>query len=138
MRARLKNYDLEGTDLRIKQGFAYLTENTSPADNEQVTRLSEALSIREKQQRLLQAKLDSIEAPVKISPQVYRELKVQYPGLSQAVMQHAFVMNDSTVPKKIFMVWVTIKGRISNRERIRMRDWLKIRLQQPDVNLIVQ
>lgn len=138
LRARLNNYDLGGTDLRIKQGFAYLTENSSSADNEQVARLSEALTIRENQQKLLQAKLDSIEAPVKISPQVYRELKVQYPGLSQAIMQPAFVMSDSTVPKKVFMVWVTIKGRVSNNERIKMRDWLKIRLQQPEVNLVVQ
>ncbi|RYY54264.1 MAG: DUF389 domain-containing protein [Chitinophagaceae bacterium] len=138
LEARLPNYGLSRADLQIRQGFAYLTDNTTVDQNEQVTRLSEALTIRERQQQALQARLDSIDMPVKLGRQVYQEMKIQYPGITQAVMQPAYVMTDSNSSRRVFMVWVTMKGVIGNAGRDKMREWLKLRLQQPELNLIIQ
>jgi uncharacterized hydrophobic protein (TIGR00271 family) len=74
VRSQLKKYDLENTTLEIKQGFAYLSENTDNKMNPEYTQLSAALEESAKTTSVLKAQTDSINNEQKLSSQLYAEL----------------------------------------------------------------
>jgi uncharacterized hydrophobic protein (TIGR00271 family) len=138
LKAKLKNYNLEKCALEIKQGFAYLarTENENTPKNQQYNQLTEVLNIRDQQLQLLQKKSDSISNQLKTGSQVYKELKVQYPGLKYAVIEPSVLFTDSARTKPIFLVIVDLQKNISRKEKIKMQNWLEIRLHQDSVAMI--
>ncbi|MGH2645967.1 MAG: hypothetical protein ACRDE8_00300, partial [Ginsengibacter sp.] len=116
-----------------------LTENNNNNDhNEQYTLLSKALDEKEKQQKVMQSKLDSISMQQKMGPQIYSELKVQYPSLKSAIIQPSIALSDSASSKKIYLVLLNMSAKISDKEKIKMEDWLKVRLHEDNLNLIFQ
>ncbi|MEO5944194.1 MAG: TIGR00341 family protein [Ferruginibacter sp.] len=138
LKGKLKSYNLEKCDLEIKQGFAYLSqvdkENTSK--NDQYNQLTDVLSIKDQQLQLLQKKSDSISDQLKTGSQVYKELKVQYPGLKYAVIEPSVLFIDSAKTKPIFLVIVDLQKNISQKEKIKIQDWLQVRLHQDSVAMI--
>lgn len=128
LKGKLKQYDMDTSSLEIKQGFAYLTP-TNKTDN-RYTLLSNALSLKEKQATLLQAKLDSINNEKELGAQVFEELKVQYPTIKSAVMQPSTAFTDSSKNKNLYLVLINSDKEIPNEERSKIEKWMKVRLQQ--------
>jgi len=138
LRSQLKKYNLQSAALEIKQGFAYLSENNNKIENDQLTQLTLALEAKDKQEKLLQAKLDSIHNQQKLSTQIYAELKAQYPALKNAILQPSYMLSDSTASKQTFIVLLSLSSRIPAPEKSKIENWLKIRLNQQNINLIFQ
>lgn len=138
LKNQLKKYNLQSASLEIKQGFAYLSENNNEIENEQLTQLTQALELKEKQEKLLQLKLDSINNQQKLSTQIYAELKAQYPALKSAILQPSYMLSDSTGSKQTFLVLLSLSARLSAQEKSKIENWLKVRLNQQNINLIFQ
>ena len=130
LKSKMKQYGLERDSLEIKQGFAYLAPQKDNSGDDRFTLLSNALALKEKQEKEMQQKLDSIHNEKKLSAQVYSELKVQYPKIKSAVIEPSTAYADSAKAKNLYLVLVKISGRVSSAERKKMEDWLKVRLQQ--------
>lgn len=135
---KLKRYGLGDATLEIKQGFAYLSENNTDEKDEQYKIISSALEEKDKQQKLLQLKLDSIYNFRQQSRQVYAELKVQYPSLKKIIIQPAMAVTDSADIKSTYIVLLELNDMLPPGEKTILEKWLKIRLQQENLTLIFQ
>lgn len=138
LKGELKKYGLAGVKLEVKQGFAYLTEDKKNKQNDQLTQLTVAMAEKEKQEKILQSDLDSIDNLQKLGKQVYAELKAQYPSIKNAVIQSSSVLSDSSAKAPVYVVLLSLSYNLSRQEKNRMESWLKVRLQQNNVKLIFQ
>lgn len=138
LKSHLNKYNLQTASLEIKQGFAYLTDDKNKLENEQLAQLSLALDEKGKKEKLLQLKLDSINSQQKLSSQIYSELKAQYPALKNAILQPTYLYGDSTGSKQLYLVLLSLSVKPTTLEKSRIENWLKIRLNQQNINLIFQ
>lgn len=138
LKSQLKKYNLQSASLEIKQGFAYLSESNNKIENEQVAKLTIALEAKDRQEKLLQKTLDSINNQQKLSKQIYAELKAQYPALKNAILQPSYILSDSTGSKQTFLVLLSLSAKLPVREKVKIESWLKVRLNQQSINLIYQ
>lgn len=138
LKSQLKKYNLQSASLEVKQGFAYLSESNNKIENEQVSQLTMALEAKEKEEKLLQLKLDSINNQLKLSTQIYAELKVQYPALKNAILQPSYILSDSAGSKQTFLILLSLSTKLPVKEESKIENWLKIRLNQQNINLIFQ
>jgi len=138
LNGELRKYGLASASLEVKQGFAYLSEDKSNVQNDQLTRLTVAMAEKEKQAKMLQAKLDSIDNLQKLGKQVYAELKAQYPALKNAVIQPSAVLTDSSASAKTYLVLLSLSSNLPRQMKLKLENWLKVRLQQKNIKLIFQ
>jgi uncharacterized hydrophobic protein (TIGR00271 family) len=136
LKKQLKNYGLEKASLDVKQGFAYLSENTET--NEQLSQLTAALEIKDKKEKLLLLQLDSIGRQQQLSSQVYAELKAQYPSLKNAIIQPSFLLGDSSAARHTYLILLQLPANLPAQEKIKIENWMKVRLNQNNIKLIFQ
>jgi uncharacterized hydrophobic protein (TIGR00271 family) len=130
LRHKLANYDLQETNLDIRQGFAYLTEDKSVQPDPQLVQLSAALEEKQRQS-------DSLSRLNKISAEVFAELKAQYPLTRSAIIEPVTERADSSA-RNAYLVWMTTSQRFSADEKQRLESWLRLRLHQSTVKIIIQ
>jgi len=135
MKNQMVKYGLDSSRLEIKQGFAYLSENKDIQQDERMSQLSQALALKEADEKKLQSAIDSIRQNNELSAQLFTEIKAQQPGLRNAVVQSAFSISDST-SKHTTLVILSLSSTPSKQEKTRLENWLKARLNQKDVMLI--
>lgn len=131
LKSKLSNYQLDNTTLEIRQGFAYLNEDK---ENEQTTQFSLALSEKENQINLLQSKLDSLNSQEKLNDQIYKELKTQYPNTSSLILKQAIKYTDEGQVK----IWIAIihtKSKLVEKEKRKIEDWLKVRIEVKELSI---
>lgn len=138
LKSQLKKYDLGAASLEVKQGFAYLTDDKRNGQNEQLTQLTMAIAEKEKQGQILQSKLDSIGNEQNIGVQVYNELNAQYPSLENAIIRPSVILGDSLSTSPTFLVLLILSSNLSKQEKIKIENWLKVRLQQKNIRIIFQ
>ena len=135
LKEQLKKYDLANTTLEIKQGFAYLADSKNP---EQTGQLSQVLELKDKEEKLIKLKSDSINNQQKLNTQVFAELKAQYPALKNAIIQPSLIMSDSNSTKQSFLVLLSLNTFLPAKEKNKIANWLKVRLKQDNIQLIIQ
>jgi uncharacterized hydrophobic protein (TIGR00271 family) len=136
VKGQLKKYNLANTNLEIKQGFAYLSENKDVTQNDQLSQLTLALAQKEKEGSIVQQQLDSIRNITSTGNQLFAEIKAQYPTIKSAIIQPVSVLTDSS---RIPTLYVSLTmPRISQAERKRMENWLKVRLKTDKILLNIQ
>lgn len=133
---QLPKYELKGTKLIINQGFAYLAKDTKP--DEETEKLNKVLEAKDRQEKIMIAKLDSIANIKKASAQVFEELKVQYPSIQNGIIEPTTVFSDSAKMQPTFLVLLEIKGNISTVDRNKIENWLKVRMRQENIKLLIQ
>lgn len=131
LKSKLPRYKLEGTKLTIQQGFTYLKDNNS---DKQTNQLSMALSENEKQIRAQQKVIDSLVYDDKLSEQIHKELRAQYPNIRTTILQNSFQHQD-TVNKKIWMGVISAKPNLNEQEKTKILNWLKVRMTTEDLEL---
>lgn len=136
LRQQLKKYKLDTAILEIKQGFAYLSDNNK-IENDELAQLTSALAVKDQHQKKIQTTLDSIRRQQQLSKQVFAELKTQYPKLENAILQPSVMLSDSTA-SNIYLVSLAVSTRLSEREKTKLQNWLKVRLRQENVKLTFQ
>ena len=135
LKGELNKYDLPAGSLEIKQGFSYLSENKNSDDLNQLT---DALEIKEVNENLLLSKIDSIKKQDLLSAQIFAEIKAQYPVVKNGIIQPSVILGDTTAKKKTIVVLLSIAANVSGSDKLKMQNWLKIRLNESNINLIFQ
>lgn len=138
LKTQMEKYNLQEAVLEIKQGFAYLAENKNGIENLQLTQLTMALEAKEKQEKILQLQMDSVNNQQKLGTQIYAELKAQYPTLKNAFLQPSYLLSDSSVSRQTYLVLLNIAGKLPAKEKTKISNWLKVRLQKDDLKIIFQ
>ena len=132
LKNKLSRYDLENTKITIQQGFTYLKDNSN--NDKQTNQLSMALSENEKQIRAQQKVIDSLVYDDKLSEQIHKELRAQYPNIRTTILQNSFQHQD-TVNKKIWMGVISAKPNLNEKEKTKIVNWLKVRITAEDLEL---
>lgn len=135
LQGKLAPYGLEDAQCEVRQGFAYLEEQKNENQNDPLRSLLEAKALQMDQ---LQTQLDSIKQQNLLTQQIFKELKIQYPDLQQAALEpYARIFDASSDAKPAVFIYVQLSKRISNQEKAKMEAWLKVRLQQDAVRLVI-
>ena len=136
LRSRLKKYQLEGTKLEVKQGFAYMDmKNDENLENEQLIKM--ALAAEKKHTDSLQKLVEGMKEERTDPKQIFSELKSQYPGLKEAVIQPVTLVNDSAT-KNEMLVMLEMKGKMNTAEQVKLQNWLKLRLKTNELRLVLR
>lgn len=138
LKLKLKNYELDSSALEVKQGFAYLSDNVNKESNDQFLQLTNALGVKEKQLQQVQLKYDSIRNQQKMSLQIFAELKIQYPLLKNAIIEPSTTINDNLVQTNNYLVLLNMSVDLPKSEKNKIKNWLKVRLNQANLKLIFQ
>ncbi len=138
LKSHLKKYGLENTVLEVKQGFAYLAETNDIERNDELLQTSVVIAEKEKEMDLMKSQLDSIANQEVISKQVYAELRSLYPVIKYAIIQPSTLFIDSTSTQPTYLAILTVSKNISSREKSKIENWLKTRLQVPSITLILK
>jgi uncharacterized hydrophobic protein (TIGR00271 family) len=134
LESKLKSYYLSNATLEVKQGFAYLNENDEDVIVSKANQIAAQKDLMIKQ---LQVEIDSIRINHQLSVQVYKELKAQNNGIISAIVQPTFIYTDSSAQKS-FLVAIETRLKISTKERLQLENWLKVRLKQNSLKLIIE
>lgn len=136
LKAKLKKYQLEGSELEVKQGFAYMDlKNDEHAEKEQLIKM--ALAAEKKHTDSLQKLVEGMKEARTDPREIFSELKIQYPGLKEAVIQPVTPVNDSAT-KNEMLVMLEMKGKMNNAEQLKLQNWLKLRLKTSDLRLVLR
>lgn len=132
--SKLKYYDLEGTTLKIQQGFANDSENTlNPAQQ----MMNASLLELESENQAMRTKLDSVLIKKNDVSQILKEIKVIYPQISTIILQPS-IQFDGSLEKKILVSIIKTNKDLSKEERNKLNIWLKIRLKNENLKLIIE
>ncbi len=135
LREKLEFYDLKGTQLEIKQGFSILEVNK---EDEKVNQMGFALNSAKNENEKLRQKLDSIQHQQLDSKKIYNELKVQFPIINEAVVQKVYFYSETTPRIRYsYLVLLTVSEEINFDDQRKLNNWLKVRLDDPDLHLII-
>jgi uncharacterized membrane protein len=138
LKNKLQNYNIPDATLEVKQGFSSYSGEEINQEDEQYNALSKAFEEKEKQQKGIQLKLDSIDDQQKLGLQIYSELKVQHPSVKKAIIEPTVSFGDSVASYQSYLVLLTLSKKISQHEKLKIEKWLKVRLHQNNINLILQ
>jgi uncharacterized hydrophobic protein (TIGR00271 family) len=137
LKSKLEYYDLKSTWLEIKQGFSYLRESNE--SNNQLTKLSQVLSVKEAEIYNLKHALDSINSQNKIGKQIYDELKIEYPSLRNIILNASASQSDTSLEQSdVFLTVLDFMKPISGKEKEKIEGWLKVRLKEDHMKVIFE
>lgn len=142
LKLKLKYYELTDASLEIKQGFSFLSEPKEiikdNKNSEQLEQLGLALQQNEIQRAFLQSKLDSMNRQDSLSTQIFSELKIQYPQLTEAILQPVTLTADSLMRNPTYLVLLHMPRPISKSERDKVENWLKVRLKIDQITVLIE
>lgn len=131
LKSKLSRYNLENSNLKIQQGFAYLKDNNN---DEETNQFSLALSEKANQIQLLQNKVDSLTSQNQLSQQIHKELQIQYTFIQSCILQPAIIHTDTTQQS----MWIAIihsKTKWEAKDTTKVKDWLKVRMNIENINV---
>ncbi len=133
LRSKMGYYQLEETQIDVKQGFAYLASKAGP-DREIVGKaLDDQTRIVDSLTRAVQV----LHGKASDASQVFLELKSQYPQLTAAIIQQVQPVADSTAAPPFLLAVLTMKGKLPAAEQDKIIRWLKVRMHEQQVKLII-
>lgn len=138
MRRSLPLYGLGEAELDVKQGFSWLSQEGENKPKQDAEQLSKALVLEQERTVQLRKELDSIQRWESLIPQIYKEIKVQYPGLKRCAIQRVPFINEQAEMSASLLVFVEMDKPILKSFYTRLQNWLKVRLSNDSVQLIVK
>ncbi len=134
LKNKLKNYELEGTNLEIKQGFAYLKEEKKL---NQVNPLSDVLAQKEKELETMSNKIDSIRTDSLNYIQLIKEAKTIYPDLKNISISPIVSADNYSVTDSLVIAYLQTSKPMIKSERTKLQNWLKAKLNK-NVQIVTQ
>lgn len=136
MEERLKYYGLENARLNVQLGFALAN------DSEEKNRLLNLLDDMNKKEATiyqLEARLDSMEAQNALAEQIFNELKIQHKTLEEAIITPVPSKNQTdSLSSLAHLVVLDFSARPAPDEVEKIKSWLKVRLRDNQLRLILQ
>jgi len=138
LKAQLPKYSLDKTVLEVKQGFAYLgNESKDDVQAADLNQLSNILSQKEIELKRYQVS-DTLKQYDTLARQIFRELKTNYNNVTSTAIQPIRTYKDSSIVQRRFIVLLSVSRSFSRTEKIKIENWLKVRLRRSDLQLIIQ
>jgi uncharacterized hydrophobic protein (TIGR00271 family) len=136
MKERLKFYDLDDASLKVQLGFAL---SNSDEDKSRMISLAEQLNQTEEELSKLREKIDSVNLANSLIQNIRSELSVYYPDVKDVFIGNMVsnTLQDSIKPITKLVVVDFMKSP-GNGEINKIKAWLKVRLNDENVRLIVQ
>lgn len=134
LRSKLPFYNLDTSSLIVQQGFSYLKEDKS---KEEESLLKLALSEKDRTIQELRNRLDSLNNQKLLGYQIFNELKAQYPSIQSCILTQTMDNNES----QQLVGWISVmkfNTKIDDKEKSRIEEWLRVRLQQEQVKIIFE
>ena len=136
LKSKLPRYDLNGVQLDIQQGFAYLADPAKgDTEDDQQKQLADVLNAKDTEIKELEAKAATVDKDRDLTKQIFAELQVQYPSIVSCVLQQ--VANTSGSGQN--MIWLAVISsdkKISVAEQQKIEKWLKIRIPADELNVL--
>jgi uncharacterized hydrophobic protein (TIGR00271 family) len=137
LKAKLSEYQLAGSEVIVKQGFAYMDLKKTPnEETEQLVRM--ALIAESRQIDSLKSILDSVKTKEPDVTEIYKEVKAQYPTLKEAIIQPVSPVSDSAVKGQQILVMLEMGKKLKPAEQAKLENWLKVRLKSEQVRLVLK
>ncbi len=133
LRGELGAYGLSGANLSIKQGISLLSDHR---ESDRLFQLTKALEDRDQTIRSLKASIDSVTAQRDLARRIYKELKIQYPGILSASISPSAEFSDSS-SENVTLVVVRARGTVGEGQRRKISEWLKVRLESPNLRVML-
>ena len=132
LKKKLINYDLKGTELKIKQGF-------SSEDKSQMvlSKSNEKIFNLEKENADLRTKLDTLIIEKGKVIQILKEVNAIFPQINSIIIQPSTEYFEKTQEYKT-IVFVKTRSKLSNDENKKLEYWLKIRLKTASLMLLIE
>jgi uncharacterized hydrophobic protein (TIGR00271 family) len=145
MSQRMNRYGLRNTQLVIRQDYnsgtlAKLNQDLRTGILEDLYKKNEELVMnKDARIALLEKELVKYQTQVTISDDVSKEIKVQYPTLTEFSLARSPIYNLRTAKTDTaFLAYARFSRRPSSREEKRIEDWLKVRTKNNSLRLLVQ
>ncbi len=122
-----------GAIIRFEQGLSFdaFDNKNSEVENLKAELSRMNLLLQEKEQ-----KIDSITEKKYFGRQILSEIKNLYPQISTCSFSESLIFNDSLqTPENKGIVMFGINGKISNKEKQKIEQWLKTRLQNNNIQI---
>ncbi|MBN8571146.1 MAG: TIGR00341 family protein [Ignavibacteria bacterium] len=133
LKNKLKNYELDGANLEIKQGFAYLKEEKKL---NQVNPLSDVLAQKEKELAIMNNKIDSIRTDSLNYIQLIKEAKTIYPELKNISIS-PIVSAENYSSDSLVLAYLQTSKPIIKSDRTKLQNWLQAKLNK-SVQIVTQ
>lgn len=132
LKKKLINYDLKGTELKIKQGF-------SSEDKSQMvlSKSNEKIFNLEKENADLRTKLDTLIIEKGKVIQVLKEVNAIFPQINSIIIQPSTEYFEKEQEYKT-IVFVKTKSKLTKDENKKLEYWLKIRLKTESLMLLIE
>lgn len=133
VRKKLKYYDLDSISLQINNGFYFENDDKNLTQlnqtTEQLSQIGVALNQSAEENQVLKSTLDSIQHQYDLGAKLYKELKILYPDLGEAVIQPATILQDTVDARQVvYLVALTLNKDPGKTERDKLESWLKTRI----------
>lgn len=141
VQSRLVDYNLEGTTLSIIQGANTITEDSvkNMLSSTEARILASNILKEEHKIDTLQNELNKYRQFETLTSSIYKEVKVLYPQVSSLTLSKGTTVsseNDSTTVPSTVVIY-EIDGRMAPADQAKLKDWLKIKLDNMDL-IVVQ
>jgi hypothetical protein len=133
---RMKYYNLENASLNVQLGFALANESE---DRNRLLNLVDELNKKEAALSQMESQLDSIQSQSQLASQILKELQVQYNTLQEAYITpipRKDAKDSTTTISNLVILDFSSKPVDADLKKI--RDWLKVRLRDDRVRLIIE
>lgn len=130
LRAKLADYELMSAKLEVRQGFSFINNSSDP-------KLGSVIPEQNAEWVMMQNQLDSIYKQRTLGKSVYRELKVMYPLLQEAIIAPALVYSDSIPERSSLLVWLKFDEGGRN-DTTNLQEFLQVRLNRNDIRLLLE
>jgi uncharacterized hydrophobic protein (TIGR00271 family) len=132
IKKKLVNYELEGTELKIKQGFSSedKSELVLNKSNEKIFNL-------ENENAILRTRLDTIVIEKSKVVQILNEVNTIFPQISSILIQPSTEYSEKSQAYKT-IVYIKSKEKLEVAEKKKLEYWLQIRLKTKALILLIE
>jgi uncharacterized hydrophobic protein (TIGR00271 family) len=129
LRGRMSKYGLDGADLEIRQGFAYLKEDDN---NEQTQQLSAAFQQLQDEFQALKEKAAIADHERELHQEIFNELRSEHPAIVNCSLQRLQSVGDADASPLWSAVIMSTKPTPAAEQK-KITDLLRERLSDPNI-----
>jgi uncharacterized hydrophobic protein (TIGR00271 family) len=126
LKARMKLYDLENTQIYIKNALSFQSQyqQITKEGNDRISFLNNEIALRQREISNLKSKLDSISNEKNLERQIIREIQTQYPNIAQInLIKQKGIEGNIT-----YLLYVNDTRGIRPKDWKSLKNWLQVRL----------
>lgn len=122
LKTKLAGYNLENTNLEIRQGFSYLSE-----DDEQISQLTKVLTEKDAKLHTIKVEKDSIESHKLFIAQIIKEAQALYPEITDISVAPIYIFEKKLTERKEQLVYIKFTKTPHKKAKEQIENWLKIK-----------